>query len=77
LGDAEEKFKELASAYGLVGDAEKRKDSIVVRLTRRAPSGLLGRTTTRITYPRNRIILMPTIPVSRISWIRKTPSLNY
>jgi hypothetical protein len=25
LGDAEEKFKELASAYGLVGDAEKRK----------------------------------------------------
>lgn len=48
---------------------------IAERLTPREPSGL-GRTIIGITRPRNRIILIRTIPVLQISWSRKTPSPN-
>ena len=74
--EAEEKFKEIAGAYGRSATLKNARDLIMVRLTPREPNGL-GRIITGITRHRSRIILILTIPVSQISWIRKTLSLNF
>jgi curved DNA-binding protein CbpA len=74
--EAEEKFKEIASAYGLVGDAENR-EAFDNREIDAGGAERPRRAITKTTHPRSAIIVMLTIPASRISWIRKTASPSY
>jgi DnaJ-class molecular chaperone len=73
---AEEKFKEVAGAYDLLGDAEKRKRFDLVRSTRRARN---GRSISSIGILRRRITVIPTrtIPASPISWMRTMLSPSF